>query len=48
MRRLTRHHPGRRHALALTTMVTPLLLLALAACGDPATGPDVASAATGS
>jgi len=43
-RRLIRHHPGRRHPLALTTMVTPLLLLALAACGDPAAGPDVASA----
>lgn len=48
MRRLARGtpegRPTRRRPLALTTMVTPLLLLALAACGEPAAGPGVASA----
>jgi hypothetical protein len=44
MRRLARRHPARPRPLALTTIVTPLLLLALAACGDPDTGPDIASA----
>lgn len=51
MRRLARGttegRPSRRHPLVLTTMVTPLLLLALAACGDPGSGPGVASAQTG-
>ena len=43
-RRLTEPRPTRRRPVVLTTMVTPLLLLALAACGDPETGPGVASA----
>jgi hypothetical protein len=50
MRRLARGttegRPTHRHPLVLTTMVTPLLLLALAACGDPGSGPGVASAQT--
>jgi hypothetical protein len=51
MRRLARgtpdSRPTRRRAQVLTTMVTPLLLLALAACGEPDSGPGVASAQTG-
>lgn len=43
-RRTTEGRRTRRHPLVLTTMVTPLLLLALAACGEPAAGPQVASA----
>jgi hypothetical protein len=51
MRRLARgtpdSRPTRRRAPVLTTMVTPLLLLALAACGEPDSGPGIASAQTG-
>jgi len=42
MRTLTTHRPSRR--TAVTSLAAPLLILALAACGDPAAGPDIASA----
>ena len=46
MRSLATHRPSRR--TAVTSLAAPLLILALAACGEPAAEPDVASAGGGS